>query len=193
MKARTTLCSVIVILAAVLQPAALCHATPDKANGAHAFIGIGDPEQEDRIASENGDTEANSPLAAAVARSEPLKAKTIHIAIQPMWAPAKNQISLLPGKYASIVYLSDATFDATTIDPATACFGSADEPSQRICGAYWNLKIPFDFDLDGKKDVMLIFPTTPSGIEPGDEVACATALTPNGVLVEGCDRIIIID
>jgi hypothetical protein len=155
-----------VILVAVLLPAALCHATPDK---------------------------ANSPLAAAVAGSDPGKTKTIHIAIQPMWAPGKNQISLLPGKYASVVYLSDPNFDATTIDAATACFGSVDEPSQRICGAYWNLKIAFDLDLDGKKDVMLIFPTSPSGIEPEDDWACATALTPDGSLVEGCDRIIIVD
>lgn len=89
----------------------------------------------------------------------------------------------------SVAILTDGTFDAATVDPATVCFGDADDPSRRDCTEAHGTGHLEDVDGDGDDDLLLHFEASQTGIEAGDTQACLTGTTFAGAPVAGCDSI----
>jgi len=83
-----------------------------------------------------------------------------------------------------VAVLTTDTFDATTIDPATARFGPAAAPIAHATGHVE------DVDDDGDLDLLLHFRTRATGIQCGDTSASLTAETFGGDPVEGSDSIV---
>ncbi len=88
-----------------------------------------------------------------------------------------------------VAILSTATFDATTIDPTSVCFGDAEDTSQRDCTEAHGRGHREDINGDGRADLVLHFETQQTGIDKGDTEACLTGETREGDAIQGCDAI----
>jgi uncharacterized delta-60 repeat protein len=93
-----------------------------------------------------------------------------------------------PGLIPVAIVTTDS-FDATTVDPASVCFGDAEDPAQRDCTEAHGRGHVEDVNGDGKLDLLLHFEVLETGIDRGDETACVTAKTFAGASVEGCDSV----
>lgn len=82
-----------------------------------------------------------------------------------------------------VAILSTDTFDATTVDPSTVKFGP-DEASVAHRGGHRE-----DVNGDGKKDLVLHFPTQDTGIACGDTSASLNGKTFSGQAIAGSDSI----
>jgi uncharacterized delta-60 repeat protein len=123
-----------------------------------------------------------------LARYEGGSAMTVPIDIKP--GSPTNPIKLSSTGKIPVAILSTSSFDATTVDPTSVCFGDAGAPPQRDCtAARSSLE---DVNADGRLDLLLFFETGQTGIDPGDTQACLTGKTLSGVGVEGCDSIAIL-
>jgi hypothetical protein len=103
---------------------------------------------------------------------------------------ATNPINLRSRGVIPVAILSTDSFDATTVDPASVCFGGAEDASQRDCteAAHGRGHLG-DVNGDGRLDLLLHFETQQTGIDPGDTQACLTGTTATTSNVEGCDAI----
>lgn len=84
---------------------------------------------------------------------------------------------------------NDATVDdASTIDPATVCFGEPDSDlaGERDCTIANRGTSLTDADNDGDTDLKMHFNSSETGIDAADTTACLTAETYSGDKVEGC-------
>lgn len=117
-------------------------------------------------------------------------AQQVVIDIKPGSDP--NAINTLSGGVVPVAILTSGSFDATTVDPSTVCFGDAEDPSQRDCTEAHARGHPQDADGDGDVDLVLHFETGQTGIDPGDTQACLTGLTFGGAPVQGCDAITVV-
>jgi hypothetical protein len=84
--------------------------------------------------------------------------------------------------------LGSASFDAAEVDPASVCFGDAEDASQRDCSRTAGGGLE-DANGDGIDDLVLHFETQETGIDPGDTQACLTGKLFDGTSIEGCDSI----
>ena len=118
--------------------------------------------------------------------------------------PVQVEIDVKPGDQINTVntrshgvipvaVLTTPDFDAAGIDGSTACFGDAEDRSQVDCSELTGAGALEDVDGDGDRDLMLHFHTDETGIDEGDESACLSAATFDGVVVEGCDAISTVD
>jgi hypothetical protein len=115
--------------------------------------------------------------------------------------PEELTIDIKPGSYPNpidlkskgvipVAILTSATFDATTVDPSSVCFGDAEDPSQRDCTEAHGRGHIQDVDGDGDLDLVLHYETGQTGIDLGDTQACLTGDTFDGItLPQGCDSI----
>jgi hypothetical protein len=87
------------------------------------------------------------------------------------------------GGLIPVVILTDNTFDATNVDPATVLFGAS-----VIKAAPVDVVLK-DVDGDGDTDMILHFITQETGIQCGDTSAFLTGKTFDGVPIEGSDSI----
>lgn len=94
----------------------------------------------------------------------------VNIDIKPGSFP--NSINLKSKGNIPVAILSDATFDATTVDPSTVVFASAFPLP--IGGS------PEDVNGDGKLDIVLHFDTQALNLKPGDTAAMLTGRTLSG-------------
>lgn len=100
-----------------------------------------------------------------------------------------NSINLRNRGVIPVAILTTDTFDATTVDPASVCFGDAEEPTERDCTEAHGTGHVEDVDGDGDDDLVLHFQTQETGIDPGDTEACLTGTTTGGTAIEGCDSV----
>jgi hypothetical protein len=100
-----------------------------------------------------------------------------------------NSISLAKKGVTPVAILTTTDFDATTVDPATVCFGDAETPVQRDCTEAHGTGHPKDVDGDSDLDLLLHYETQQTGIDLGDTQACLTGQTFGGVSIEGCDSV----
>ena len=114
----------------------------------------------------------------------PAAVLTVPVDIKP--GGATNPIDLRSQGVIPVAVLSTASFDATTVDPKSVCFGDADNPAHRDCTGRAHVE---DVNGDGRRDLLFVFQTQETGIDPGDTQACLTGKTFTGVSIEGCDTI----
>jgi hypothetical protein len=112
---------------------------------------------------------------------------TLNIDIKP--GSTTNPINLRSKGVIPVAILSTDSFDATTVDPASVCFGDADDASQRDCTEAHAKGHLDDVNGDGRLDLLLHFETQQTGIDPGDTTACLNGKTFTGTDVAGCDAI----
>ena len=112
---------------------------------------------------------------------------TVSIDIKP--GSSTNPINLKSNGVIPVAILSTATFDATTVDASTVCFGDAENPSQRDCTEAHGKGHIEDVNGDGRLDMLLHYETQETGIDPGDTQACLTGKTVGGQPIAGCDSI----
>jgi uncharacterized delta-60 repeat protein len=99
-----------------------------------------------------------------------------------------NPIHLTANGLIPVAILTTDSFDATTVDPSTVCFGDSGHPSRRDCTAASGGHIT-DVNGDGRPDLILQYEVAQTGIDSGDATACLTGKTFGGVSIEGCDLI----
>ncbi len=100
-----------------------------------------------------------------------------------------NPINLSGTGSLPLAILATESFDATTVDPNTVCFGDDDNPSQRDCTERHGMGHIEDVDGDGRSDLVLHYEVSETGIDPGDTMACLSGKTFADVNIEGCDSI----
>ena len=100
-----------------------------------------------------------------------------------------NPVKLSNNGVIPVAILSTATFDATTVDPATVCFGDAEDASQRDCTEAHGTGHIEDVNGDLLPDLVLHYETSETGIDFGDTEACLTGQTFGGQSVAGCDSV----
>lgn len=118
---------------------------------------------------------------------------TVAIDIKPDSYP--NSINLKSKGVIPVAILSGGvgSFDATTVDPSTVCFGAATNPSLLgDCTEAHGRGHIEDVDGDGDLDLLLHYETQQTGIGAADTVACLTGQTFSGNQIRGCDAIRIV-
>jgi hypothetical protein len=100
-----------------------------------------------------------------------------------------NPINLSSNGLVPVAILTTESFDATSVDPSTVCFGDDDSPSQRDCTEGHGMGHVEDVNGDGRSDLLLHYEVSQTGIDPGDSTACLSGKTFAGVNIEGCDSI----
>ena len=125
----------------------------------------------------NGDGVARCDIGAY--EKEGLTVSQVTVDIKP--GSAKNPINLKSKGVIPVAILSSATFDASTIDPASVQFG----PS----GATSTQNSLEDSNGDGRLDLVLHFRAQETGIQTSDTQACLTGQTDGGLRIEGCDSL----
>lgn len=111
----------------------------------------------------------------------------VGIDIKPGSSP--NSINTKSNGVIAVAVLTTPAFDATTIDPSTACFGDAEDPSRRTCGEVHGTGHVEDVDGDWDMDQVLHFRTELTGIDRGDTTACLSGKTSTCGFIEGCDSV----
>ncbi len=112
---------------------------------------------------------------------------TVAVDVKP--GSTTNPINLSSDGLVPVAILTTDSFDATTVDPNTVCFGDDDDPSQRDCTEAHGKGHVEDVNGDGRPDLLLHYEVSQTGIDPGDTSACLTGKTFAGVNIKGCDSI----
>lgn len=101
-----------------------------------------------------------------------------------------NSINTRKKGVIPVAVLGTPAFDPASVDPATVCFGEADDtmPSQRDCSVAPGTVL-VDANKDGIFDLVLHFETQETGIDSGDTQACLTGELFDSTSIEGCDSI----
>jgi len=100
-----------------------------------------------------------------------------------------NSIKLSNAGVVPVAILTTGDFDASTVEPASVCFGDAEAPSERDCSESHGRGHLEDADGDGDIDLVLHFETAETGIDFGDTEACLSGETSDGTKIEGCDSV----
>ena len=113
---------------------------------------------------------------------------TITVDVKP--ESSDNVLPLNANGVVPVAILTTPSFDASTVAPASVCFGSATDPSKRDCTEKHATGHLEDVNGDARPDLLLHYETPQTGIAPADTHACLTGKTQNGVPIQGCDRIV---
>jgi hypothetical protein len=94
-----------------------------------------------------------------------------------------NSINTTSKGVIPVAILSTATFDATTVDPASVTFGPGAATEAHGTGHIE------DVNGDSRSDLVLHFGTPASGLTAGDTEACVDGTTFSGTPIHDCDSI----
>ncbi len=111
----------------------------------------------------------------------------VSVDVQP--GDAINAINTGRNGVVPVAVLTTPTFDATTIDVRTVCFGDVGAPSERSCTEVHGTGHLVDVDRDRDLDLLLHYSFARTGIDVGDTQACLIGMTRSGIGVFGCDFI----
>jgi uncharacterized delta-60 repeat protein len=117
----------------------------------------------------------------------PPRAMTVVLDVKP--GNEENTLPLKSNGVVSVAILTTDALDATTVDPASVCFGNSDDPSSRDCTEKHGTGHLEDVNGDGRTDLLLHYEVAETGIAPGDTQACLSGRTYGGVAIEGCDHV----
>lgn len=150
-----------------------CDPDPMVSNDAPVLFLLGDTEVTYTAVDESG----NSSNATQLVTVEPFP---VTVDIKP--GSANNSINPRSKGVIPVAILSDANFDATTIDVSSLSFG----PGGAATAHSGHIE---DVDDDGDDDLMLHFRTQASGVSNSDVALCLTGFTQSGIPLAGCDGI----
>lgn len=114
----------------------------------------------------------------------------LNVAVDVKPDSSDNVIPLQASGVIPVAILTSAAFDAASVDPASVCFGSANDPSKRDCTESHGTGHLQDVNGDARPDLLLHYETQQTGIVAGDAQACLTAKTYSSTSIQGCDRIV---
>jgi len=100
-----------------------------------------------------------------------------------------NAINVNDNGATAVAILLASGFDPAVVDPASVCFGDAEDPAARTCREIHNTGHRQDVDRDRDIDLLLHYETRRTGIDVGDTSACLTGATFAGRTVVGCDSV----
>ncbi len=112
------------------------------------------------------------------------------IALDVLPGDGGNELNLRR-RSVTIAVLTTATFDATTLDPASVCFGDPDTPAERACSETHGRGHREDVNGDRRADLVLHLMTAETGLDLADTRACLIGRTTQGVGVYGCDAVVV--
>ena len=115
-----------------------------------------------------------------VFRADPIVAVTIDIIPR----KAANRVNVNKKGSIRVAILSDAGFDASTVDTATVAFGTSGAGVVHVGGHI------DDVNSDGFNDLLLHFKTPDTGIACGDTSASLTGTTFGGQAIQGTDSLV---
>lgn len=95
----------------------------------------------------------------------------------------ENKINIDGESVIPVAILSTSTFDATEVDPLSVKFGPGFATEVHNRG---HIK---DVNEDGVQDLLLHFDTTNSQLKSGENQACLSGQTKDGLNIEGCDSV----
>jgi hypothetical protein len=100
-----------------------------------------------------------------------------------------NAINVNDNGSTSVAILLASGFNPVVVDPASVCFGDAEDPPARTCQEVHNTGHREDADKDRDIDLLLHYETRKTGIDVGDTSACLTGTTFAGRTIVGCDAV----
>ncbi|MBC8191103.1 MAG: T9SS type A sorting domain-containing protein [FCB group bacterium] len=150
-----------------------CDPTPVVSSDAPALFLLGDTE----VTYTAVDAAGNSSTGTQTVTVEPFP---VTVDIKP--GSDNNSVNPKSRGVIPVAILSEAGFDATTIDVSSLSFG----PGGAATAHSGHIE---DVDDDGDDDLMLHFRTQASGVSSGDVALCLTGFTLSGIPLAGCDGI----
>jgi hypothetical protein len=100
-----------------------------------------------------------------------------------------NSLKVMNKDVIPVAILTKNSFNATTVNFNTVCFGDAEDVTQRDCTEAHGRGHKQDIDNDGDLDLVLHYEPRQSGIDVGDTQACLTGETFGSQKIEGCDSV----
>jgi hypothetical protein len=89
----------------------------------------------------------------------------------------------------TVAIISTPDFNAATAGITGACFGDAEDASQRTCVEVHGAPHAVDVNKDKLLDLVFHFNALATGIDMGDATACIKGTTTDGIGFYGCDRV----
>ena len=140
----------------------------------------------------------NGGLGAAYVFELPPVTRIVTIDVKP--GDSKNRVRTAGNEEIAVAVLATPTFDATTVDPSTVCFGEAppaggstsyQQPAgvDADCSEAHRRGHLADVDGDGDIDLVLHFEAAQTGFDSGDTTARLTGRTTSGAEIAGTDSI----
>jgi hypothetical protein len=151
----------------------VCDPNPGISNNAPSLFPLGDTEVTYTAVDEAG----NSSSATQTVTVEPFP---VTVDIKP--GDDNNRVNTRSRGVIPVAILSDADFDATTLDVSSLSFG----PDGASTAHSGHIE---DVDDDGDDDLMLHFRTQATGVSNNTEALCLTGFTESGIPIAGCDGI----
>jgi hypothetical protein len=100
-----------------------------------------------------------------------------------------NPINLRSRGVIPVAIISTDSFDATSIDPASVCFGDDEDASQRDCTEAHGTGHPEDVNGEGSSTCSSTWSPSRRAHRPGRHAGVSGRQDRHGVNIEGCDSI----
>jgi hypothetical protein len=113
--------------------------------------------------------------------------RSASVDIQP--GSTQNAVNLSKKGLVTVALLRTADFNPVAAGVTGACFGDAEDASQRTCVEVHGGPHAVDVNKDKLLDLVFHFGALATGIDMGDATACIKGMTADGIGFYGCDRV----